>query len=194
MTEAPPVAHNPVLLLAAVHHLLLGGLDHPLAAVYAGESEADPGPLFVDLCLENARSSWSSSRPGRSTRTRWAGRRRSVPRSPSSPPGSRPLWSRRRGLQRGPQPALRPLPPGLRNGRRDRARSRTGAHRLRDRRWVTADRAHPSDDLSRASASTARRSTCAIPTSRDGSWRVPGPTRDDSSERSSRSTRLGRSL
>ena len=53
VTEAPPVAHNPVLLLAAVHHLLLGGLDHPLAAVYAGESEADPGPLFVDLCLEN---------------------------------------------------------------------------------------------------------------------------------------------
>ncbi len=48
---APPEGHNPVLLLAAVHHLLLGGLDHPLAAVYAGESTADPGPLFVDLCL-----------------------------------------------------------------------------------------------------------------------------------------------
>ena len=42
-----------VLLLAAVHYLLLGGLDHPLAAAYAGESEADPGPLFVDVCLEN---------------------------------------------------------------------------------------------------------------------------------------------
>ena len=53
VSEAPPVAHNPVLLLAAVHYLLLGGLDHPLAAVYAGESEADPGPLFVDVCLEN---------------------------------------------------------------------------------------------------------------------------------------------
>jgi hypothetical protein len=52
VAEAPPVGHNPVLLLAAVHHLLLGGLDHPLAAVYAGESDADPGPLFVDLCLE----------------------------------------------------------------------------------------------------------------------------------------------
>jgi len=49
VSEAPPTGHNPVLLLAAVHYLLLGGLDHPLAAVYGGESEADPGPLFVDL-------------------------------------------------------------------------------------------------------------------------------------------------
>ena len=53
VSEAPPIAHNPVLLLAAVHYLLLGGLDHPLAAVYAGQSGADPGPLFVDLCLGN---------------------------------------------------------------------------------------------------------------------------------------------
>ena len=53
VSEAPPRGHNPVLLLAAVHYLLLGGLDHPLAAVYAGESDADPGPLFVDLCLQH---------------------------------------------------------------------------------------------------------------------------------------------
>ena len=39
------------MLLGVVHYLLLGGLDHPLAAVYAGESDADPGPLFRDLCL-----------------------------------------------------------------------------------------------------------------------------------------------
>ena len=52
VAEAPPEGHNPVLLLAAVHNLLLGGLDHPLAAVYAGESGADAGPLFVDLCLQ----------------------------------------------------------------------------------------------------------------------------------------------
>ena len=52
VSEAPPRGHNPLLLLAAVHYLLLGGLDHPLAAVYAGESSADPGPLFVDLCLQ----------------------------------------------------------------------------------------------------------------------------------------------
>lgn len=53
VSQAPPRGHNPVLLLAAVHYLLLGGLDHALAAVYAGESHADPGPLFVDLCLHH---------------------------------------------------------------------------------------------------------------------------------------------
>jgi len=49
--EAPPAGHFPNVLLGAVHYLLLGGLDHPLAAVYAGNSDADPGPLFVDVCL-----------------------------------------------------------------------------------------------------------------------------------------------
>jgi hypothetical protein len=49
--EAPPQSHQPNVLLAAVHYLLLGGLAHPLAAVYAGASDADPGPLFVDVCL-----------------------------------------------------------------------------------------------------------------------------------------------
>jgi len=49
--EAPPSSHQPNVLLAAVHYLVLGGLDHPLAAVYAGTSDADPGPLFIDVCL-----------------------------------------------------------------------------------------------------------------------------------------------
>jgi hypothetical protein len=49
--EAPPEGHIPNTLLAAVHYLLLSGLDHPLAAVYAGTSDSDPGPLFVDVCL-----------------------------------------------------------------------------------------------------------------------------------------------
>ncbi len=49
--EAPPRGHQPNVLLAAAHYLLLGGLDHPLGAVYAGTSTADVGPLFVDLCL-----------------------------------------------------------------------------------------------------------------------------------------------
>ena len=52
VAEAPPQGHYPVLLLAAVHYLVLGGLDHPLAEVYAGASTADPGPLFIDLCLQ----------------------------------------------------------------------------------------------------------------------------------------------
>lgn len=52
--RAPPPAHLPLVLLAAVHYLLLGGLDHPLGAVYDGTSDADPGPLFRDLCLAHA--------------------------------------------------------------------------------------------------------------------------------------------
>jgi hypothetical protein len=52
LETAPPEQHNPVLLLAAAHYLVLGAPEHPLAAVYAGESDADPGPLFVDLCLD----------------------------------------------------------------------------------------------------------------------------------------------
>lgn len=51
VSEAPPEARLPNVLLAAVHFLLLSGLEHPLAAIYAGGSGADPGPLFVDLCL-----------------------------------------------------------------------------------------------------------------------------------------------
>jgi hypothetical protein len=47
---APPVAHMPLTLLGAVHYLLLDGLDHPLADVYAGRSDAEPGPLFLDVC------------------------------------------------------------------------------------------------------------------------------------------------
>jgi len=47
---APPATHLPPAPLAAVRFLLLDGLDHPLGDVYAGRSDADPGPLFLDLC------------------------------------------------------------------------------------------------------------------------------------------------
>ncbi len=50
---APAASHQPNVLLGAVHSLVLGGLDHPLGAVYRGESAADPGPLFADLCLKH---------------------------------------------------------------------------------------------------------------------------------------------
>ena len=49
--EAPPEAHQPNVLLGVAHYLLLAGLDHPLAGVYAGRGDADPGPLFHDLCV-----------------------------------------------------------------------------------------------------------------------------------------------
>ncbi len=50
---SPPASHQPNVLFGAVHYLVLGGLDHPLASVYAGESDADVGPLFVDVCRSN---------------------------------------------------------------------------------------------------------------------------------------------
>jgi hypothetical protein len=50
-TAGPQSARQPNVLLAAVHYLVLGGLDHPLADVYAGRSSADPSPLFRDMCL-----------------------------------------------------------------------------------------------------------------------------------------------
>jgi hypothetical protein len=49
---APPEAHMPNVLLAAVHFVVLGGVDHPLVAVYESASDADPGPLFADVCVQ----------------------------------------------------------------------------------------------------------------------------------------------
>ena len=49
---APPGGQQPNVLLAAAHYLVLSGIAHPLADVYAGR--ADPGlapALFRDLCL-----------------------------------------------------------------------------------------------------------------------------------------------
>lgn len=53
VATTPPTAHLPLVLLAAVHYLLLDGLDHPLADVYSGRSQADPAPLFHDLCMNH---------------------------------------------------------------------------------------------------------------------------------------------
>ena len=49
--SALPHAHFPPMLLAGAHYLLLDGVEHPLADVYAGRSTASPAPLFRDLCL-----------------------------------------------------------------------------------------------------------------------------------------------
>src|SRR5437870_712465 len=50
---APAPAHQPNVLMAAVHYLVLGGLEHPLADVYAGRTAADPAPLFRQVCLDH---------------------------------------------------------------------------------------------------------------------------------------------
>jgi hypothetical protein len=52
--SAPPDAHLPPALLAAVHYLVLETPDHPLADVYAGRSDADPAPLFLQLCRDRS--------------------------------------------------------------------------------------------------------------------------------------------
>ena len=60
---APPPAHMPTVLLGAVHYLLLAGLEHPLAEVYAGRSDADPAPLFLDVCRDAPGTDWRTSSP-----------------------------------------------------------------------------------------------------------------------------------
>ena len=52
--EAPLSGLQPNVLLAAAHDLVLQGVDHPLAAIYAGESSADPGLAFCDLVRSRA--------------------------------------------------------------------------------------------------------------------------------------------
>jgi hypothetical protein len=53
VVETPPETHLPIFLMAAAHHLVLGGIDHELGDVYAGRSTADPFVAFRDLCLSN---------------------------------------------------------------------------------------------------------------------------------------------
>lgn len=55
--SARPHAQLPPMLLAG-HYLVLSGIDHPIAHVYAGRSSAPVAPLFRDLCLGNSAISW----------------------------------------------------------------------------------------------------------------------------------------
>ena len=51
--HAAPGQPAPNLFLAAVHHLLLGGADHPLRRFYpsvGGHGRGDPAPAFRDFC------------------------------------------------------------------------------------------------------------------------------------------------
>ncbi len=50
--DAPPSAHDPNVLLAAVHYLVLGGLDHPVARFFSDHgARHEAGPAFKDLCF-----------------------------------------------------------------------------------------------------------------------------------------------
>lgn len=48
--SGPPAGHLPLVLLAAVHYLILGSAGGPLADIYAGRSDGDPGPAFLEFC------------------------------------------------------------------------------------------------------------------------------------------------
>ena len=69
----PAAARQPNLLLAAVHYLLLSGVTHPLADIYAGVSSADPVPLFHEFCLEH-RDAIEALLASRRTQTNECGR------------------------------------------------------------------------------------------------------------------------
>jgi len=74
VAAAPPNGRQPNVLLAAVHYLVLGGIAHPLADVYADRADPDRAPvLFRDLC----RSQWphiGQLLAGRHTQTNEPGR------------------------------------------------------------------------------------------------------------------------
>jgi hypothetical protein len=71
---APPSGQQPNVLLAAVHYLVLGGIAHPLADVYADRANPDLAPaLFRDLCLSQ-RPSLSQILATRHTQTNEPGR------------------------------------------------------------------------------------------------------------------------
>lgn len=52
--RAPEDRHLPNNLQAAVHYLVLEGIDHPVAELYNGVEHPDPGAIFCDAVLSNA--------------------------------------------------------------------------------------------------------------------------------------------
>jgi hypothetical protein len=71
--EVAPVGRTPILALAAVHDLVLRDPSSPLAAVYAGRSDADAWPLFRQL-LHDDRSAVVERMRARSIQTNEVGR------------------------------------------------------------------------------------------------------------------------
>jgi len=49
LRRQPPHAHDPNMLLAAIQYLVLGGADHPIAAMYEPDAKAVDGTSLVDL-------------------------------------------------------------------------------------------------------------------------------------------------
>lgn len=53
VAEAPEEAHHPGVLLGSVRYLLAGGVDHPLADIYAARSDDDVVAAFRSFVLEH---------------------------------------------------------------------------------------------------------------------------------------------
>ena len=119
--EAPPAAHLPPAPLGAVRYLLLDGLDHPLGEVYGGRSDADPGPLFLDLCRAQ-RAELLALLETRRVQTNDCGRSALIGPALTwvAQPGSGSLLPGGCGSECRHQPPLRSLPAGLRRSRRHR--------------------------------------------------------------------------
>ena len=153
----------------AVHYLLLDGLDHPLAEVYAGRSDADPAPsVHRGVPDPLGRDRGGAGHPPRPDQRLWPQRadrsRADLARRPPSPaPGPG-----RRGCQRRPLPPVRPLPARLRRSRGDRAgrtrRSRSGAA------WSAATRRSPSDCPPSVSRIGIDRSPLDLSAPEDARW------------------------
>jgi hypothetical protein len=71
--EVAPVGRTPILALAAVHDLVLRDPSSPLAAVYAGRSDADAWPLFRQV-LHDERAAVVERMRTRSIQTNEVGR------------------------------------------------------------------------------------------------------------------------
>ena len=186
--ESPPPAHQPNVILGVVHYLLLGGLDHPLADVYAGRSDADPAPLFRDVCLTH-RNEVLALMETRRTQTNEVGR--------SAVIGPALTWVAHEvgaplalldvgtsaGLNLGCDRYL--LDYGAR--RYHGPARRRGADRVRGSRRAPADRTARCRRSSRDSGSTDRRSTSPTNGTRAGCSRASGPIRDGWNARAPRS-------
>ena len=143
LRTAPPAAHLPMAPLAAARYLLLDGLDHPLGDVYHGRSDADPGPLFIDLCRQQ-RGPLLALLETRRVQTNDCGRSALIGPALTwaAPTTARPTLSRRCRRERRDQPALRSLPDGLRPRRRP---ARSTRRCTSPARWRAASHRSPTD-------------------------------------------------
>ena len=112
-----PDAQQPNLLFAAVHYLLLGGLDHPLRYIYDGTSSLPVAPVFADAVLSN-RSAIDELLRNEHTQTNEVGRSAvlALMLNDAHQRSQQALAWIDLGGKRWPQPEHRPVPHRLHDG------------------------------------------------------------------------------